>query len=204
MADLEQAFRRRELFLVCHDGLGDEGMIAGRSDAGIRPSPRSRYDRLRKAVPTEPDVEWFRGPERRCQQTSARILAEVDWQESDQLAARAMSTWEGKTWQQIRESDSLRAEAFWSNFAERKAPTDGESLLQVRERVNAFLVGMGHRQTWTRAVAVCSPEVIGVAVCDTLGIDLNTVLRFNVDPLSVTRLTHNWIGWQVGCMNAIP
>lgn len=203
MAELEQAFRRRELYLICHDGLADDGMIAGGSDIGIRPSPRSHYDRLRKALPTEADVEWYRSPERRCQQTSARVFGEVDWEDSDQLAARAMGVWEGKTWRGVRDEDSVRAESFWSNYAVSKAPSGGESLVTVHERVNAFLTGMGHRTTWTEAVVVCAPEVIAAAVCDTLQVDLSAVLRFNVAPLSLTRLSHSWIGWQVRCVNAL-
>ena len=201
MSVLDDAFRRRELWLVCPDALADDGMIPGRSDIGIRPSPRSRYDRMRKLLPSGADNEYFRAPSRRCQQTCARLSAEADWEESDQLVARAMGAWEGKTWRQVRDEDSVRAEAYWSNFAEAKAPSGGETLGDVRERVDAFLVGMGHRATWQQAVVVASPEVIGVAVASTLGVDLKSVLRFNVDPLSVTRLTHTWIGWQLGCLN---
>ncbi len=202
MAELEQAFRSRDLYLVCHDSTAEEGLIAGRSDVGIRPSPRSRYDMLRKVLPTEEGVEWYRGDERRCQQTSARIFSEAGWEENDQLAARGMGAWEGMNWQDVRDKDSVRAEAFWSHYASTAAPGGGESLAQVSERMNAFLTGMGHRTVWSTAVVVCAPEVISAAVCSTLQVDLSAALRFNVDPLSVTRLSHNWIGWQIGCVNA--
>lgn len=202
MPDLETAFRRREIYFICHDVIAEEGLIAGQSDVGIRPSPRSKYDAVRRALSQFDGVEWYRGPERRCQQTAARILGEVEWEESNQIAARQMGAWQGKTWKDIRKADSVRAEAFWSNYASAAAPGDGESVEVLRNRANAFLVGMGHRDVWNTAVAVCAPETVAAVVCDALQVDMTTSLRFNVDPLSITRLSHSWIGWQVDCVNA--
>lgn len=204
MAELEDAFRRRDLYFIAHDGLGEDGLIAGLSEVGIRPSPRSRYERLRKAVPGDGDIEWYRDASRRGQQTAARVFSEAEWIEHDQLAPRAMGAWEGKTWGAVRESDSVRAEAFWSQYGRSKAPGESESLPEVHERVNAFLVGMGHRTTWSTAVVVAPPEIVAVAMCATMEVPLKTMLRFGVDPLSMSCLTHTWIGWQVSCLNSKP
>lgn len=204
MAQLEDAFRTRELFLVAHDAVGEDGLIAGMSDVGIRPSARSRYERLKKALPHEGDVEWFRDGSRRGQQTAARVFSEVEWTQQDQLAPRGMGAWEGRNWSDVRREDSVRAEAFWSQYGRSRAPGDSESLQQVHDRVSAFLVGMGHRTTWSQAVLVVPPEIVGVAACAVMEVPLNTVLRLAVDPLSITRLRHTWIGWQLGCLNSKP
>lgn len=202
MADLQDAFRSRDLYLVCNDRVAEDGLIGGRSDVGIRPSSRSRYERLRKELTHEAEVEWFRDTSRRSQQTSARILAEAPWQDTEQLMPRAMGAWEGLTWEQVRARDAVRAESFWTRFEESRAPGESETLQAVRDRVDAFLTGMGHRTSWSRAVAVAPAEVIAVAACWALGVELRTTLRFTVEPLSVTRLTHSWIGWQLGCLNS--
>lgn len=204
MAELEDAFHRRELYLVAHDAVAQGDVIAGMSDVGIRASPRSHYDRLRKRLPHGGEVEWYRDASRRAAQTAARVFSEVDWAETDQIAPRQMGAWQGKTWSDVRQADSVRAEAFWSQFGRSKAPGESETLPDVYDRVNAFLVGMGHRTTWNEAVAVAPPEIIGVAVCAVLEVEMKTVLRFAVDPLSVTRLTHTWIGWQLGALNTKP
>jgi broad specificity phosphatase PhoE len=159
---------------------------------------------MRKLLTMDRDVEWYRDTTRRAHQTSARIFAEVPWQESEQLAPRAMGAWEGKTWEQIRRADAVRAEAFWNRFEDSSAPGESETLGAVLERTEAFLTGMGHRTSWECAVVVAAPEVIAVAVCSVLGIDLRSTLKFGIDPLTVTSMQHSWIGWQLGCLNCKP
>ena len=201
MAELEAAFQRRELYLVSHDSLGDDGMIAGRSDLGIRSSSRRKYEFVQAMLPSGGEVEHYYSECRRIQQTAARIRSEADWEFVESLLPRAMGAWEGKAWATIREKDSVRAEAFWSRYDTAAAPGGGEPLPDVAERSSALLTGLGNRTNWTKAVAVTSPEVIGCLVCECLGTNLKTMLRFDVDPLSITRLTHTWIGWQVGALN---
>ncbi|MFT6395560.1 MAG: broad specificity phosphatase PhoE [Bradymonadia bacterium] len=204
MADLETAFQRRELYLVCHDALADDGMIAGRSEIGIRSSARSRYEFVRTLLPTGDEVEYYACSSRRIQQSAARIWAEAQWEHVDSLLPRGMGKWEERTWSDVRETDAVRAEAFWSSFESQAAPGGGEPLADVAERAQHLLTGLSNRPSWTKAVACTSPEVIGSMVCSVLGDDLKTMLRFDVDPLSITRLTHTWIGWQLGSLNITP
>ena len=201
MAELEAAFHRRELYLVSHDALGDDGLIAGRSEAGIRSSSRRKYEFVQALLPAGDEVEYYAAECRRIQQTAARVRSEAGWEYVESLLPRAMGAWEEQTWATVREKDSVRAEAFWSRYESAAAPGGGEPLAAVAERSGAFLTGLGNRTNWTKAVAVTSPEIIGCLVCDCLGVNLKTMLRFDVDPLSVTRLTHTWIGWQVGSLN---
>ena len=200
MADLETAFQRRELFLVCHDSLGDEGLIAGRSAVGIRSSSRRKYEFLRSMISTGGQVEYYACESRRIRQTAARVQSEVEWELVGSLLPRSMGAWEERLWADVREKDSVRAEAFWSSYETNAAP-GGERLPEVAERAQTFLTGLGNRNTWTQAVAVTSAEVIGSLVCSVLAQELKMMLRFDVDPLSVTRLTHTWIGWQVSSLN---
>jgi|ETNmetMinimDraft_30_1059905.scaffolds.fasta_scaffold55783_2 broad specificity phosphatase PhoE len=203
MGDVINPLQKRDLWFVCHDALQDERLISGALDLAVRPSPRSRYDRLRKALP-EGEVLRFMTPTRRCHQTAARLAAEFEWEETDQLRARAMGAWEGSTWTQIREDDPVRAEAFWTAYGHGRAPGGGESLGDVRERLGGFLTGLTNRTDWTTAIVITHPEVVRVAVCDTIEADLNNALRLTVDPLSVTRLSHTWVGWQVEATNLVP
>jgi broad specificity phosphatase PhoE len=201
MADIETAFQRRDLYLVCHDSLGDDGLIAGRSEVGIRSSARRKYDFVRSMIPTGGEVEHYACEIRRVQQTAARVRSEVEWEFVESLLPRGMGAWEEKTWSDVRETDSVRAEAFWSSYETQAAPGSGEPLPEVAERAQNLLTGLGNRTSWTKAVAVTSAEVIGCLVCNALGQELKMMLRFDVDPLSITRLTHTWIGWQLSSLN---
>ncbi len=204
MADLETAFQRRDLYLVCHDALGDDGMIAGRSEVGIRSSARSKYEFVRTMLPNGGELEYYACGSRRIQQTAARIRSEVEWESVNSLLPRGMGKWEERTWSEVRETDAVRAEAFWSSYESQAAPGGGEPLSDVAERAQHLLTGLGNRASWTKVVACTSAEVIGCMVCSILGDDLKTMLRFDVDPLSITRLTHTWIGWQLGSLNITP
>lgn len=201
MTDLEDALRHRCLHLVCHDDLPQERLIAGRSDVAIRPAPRRRYDQLRRLLPD--DAERHTAAVRRCLQTCARIRPDVDWTEQEGLDGRRHGEWEGRTWDDVRVEDPVRCEQFWSDYARATAP-GGESLGDVAERVDSFLLGLRNRDGWTDVVAVTHPEVIRVAVCRVLQIPLNNALRLRVDPLSVTRLSRTWTGWQIDGLNLQP
>jgi alpha-ribazole phosphatase len=201
MSELEDVLRTRSLWLVCHDHLPDDRLIAGRSDVAIRPSPRTRYDRLRKLLPE--DGERHTSTVRRCHQTCARLRPDLEWTPQELLLGRDHGDWEGQTWDDVRSADPIRCESFWSDYARATAP-HGESLGAVAERVDAFLLGLRNRDEWTHLVAVTHPEVIRALVCRVLQIPLNNALRLRVDPLSVTHLSRSWSGWQVDGLNHLP
>lgn len=204
MTDLEDAFRPRKVWFVCCDELAEERVIAGRADLAIRPAARARYERLRKALPETGEVEFHRAPVRRAQQTAARLRPDLDWGVSEQLAPRAMGAWEGKTWDELRRSDSVRVESFWADFVARAAPGGGEALTEVGGRAESFLTGLTNRPGWSSAVVIASPDVIAAVACTILDVDLKTTRHFDVDPLSVTTATHSWLGWHLTSLNEHP
>ena len=203
MTELSSALRSRTLWLVCHDGVAKQGVVAGRSNAAIRPSTRARYERLLKALPSGEGVEFVRSLVRRAQQSCARLDHAAKWEEMANLTARDHGDWTEKTWDEIRREDPVRCEAFWNEYGRAAAPR-GETLSAVHERADAFLQGLANRDDWSDVVAVTHPEVVHVCIAHVLQIPLNNVLRIRVDPLSVTRLSRDWMSWQLHGLNQTP
>ena len=200
MSDFSPALASRRVWLVAQDYLHDDYVIAGGQDYAIRPSARSQYEKIRRLIPDAETATLIASPLRRAQQTAARVVPNAVWEPAEQLAAQRFGDWEGKTWAQVRESDPGRCEAFWNEFA-RERPPGGESLSDVAERVEYFMVGLVNRLRWDRAVIVTHPEVIRVIVCQTLDIKLRHALRLSIEPLSLTQVSHTWLGWQLDSMN---
>ena len=203
MADLNEFMRVRSVYLICHDRTADERAIAGRGDVAIRPSSRAIYDRLRKMLPDGDDVVRHVASQRRCKQTAARLIPNQDWNESAQLDARDFGDWTGSTWETIRKEQPVRCEQFWNDYA-RERPPRGESLREVTGRLEMFLAGLTNRDDWGSALVVAPAEIIRVAVCLILDVKLKNALKISVDPLSVSHVSHNWMGWQVESVNVTP
>lgn len=193
----------RHLYLVCRDRIADDNVVPGRSDIAIRPSTRSTYERLRRLLPEPEGALLMSSPLRRCHQTGARLFANLQWEESEHLLPRAFGTWEGKTWAQIRQEDPIRAESFWSDFANSRPP-GGESLRDVAERVDIFVTGLLNREGWSQAILLTHPDIIRIAASFVLETPLKNALRVVAEPLSVTHLSHSWMGWQLESLNVRP
>ena len=200
MSELNDFMRVRGVYLICHDRVADDVQIPGRGDGAIRPSSRAQYERLRKLLPDADASGRFASGERRCKQTAARLMPNVEWEASEHLEARDFGDWTGRTWTDIRSSDPVRCEQFWNDFA-RERPPRGESLRDVARRAEMFLGGLTNRDDWTSTLVVTHAEIIRVAICLVLDIQLKQSLKISVDPLSVTHVSHNWMGWQVESVN---
>lgn len=205
MADLTDPLRTRRVYLISEDRLaGEDGLIAGRSDdIGIRASARAAYERMRDALPPADESLCLRSPVRRAQQTANRIAAEVEWEESEALLPRDYGSWTGETWEKVRTTDPGRTEAFWNDYARGRAP-GGESLHDVYERAGLMLTELGNRARWDHAIVVTHPDVIRAIVLHVLEAPLKTATRVHVEPVSMTRLSHGWMGWTLDSLNHTP
>lgn len=205
MADNSDPLRSRRVYLISEDRLtGPDDLIAGRSDdVGIRASARAAYERLRDALPDATASLCLRSPVRRAEQTANRIAAEVDWEVAEPLAPREFGSWTGRPWSDVRTTDPGRTEAFWNDYARGRAP-GGESLGDVSERADLMLTELGNRARWDHAIVVTHPDVIRAVVLHVLEAPLKMATRVHVEPLSVTRLSHGWMGWTLDSLNHTP
>lgn len=205
MGESTDPLRARRVYFVCEDRLtGADDIIAGHSDdVTIRASARAAYERMRDALPAPDASLCLRSPVRRAEQTASRIAAEIEWETADALLPRDYGAWTAKTWADVRSTDPGRTEAFWNDYARGKAP-GGESLKDVAERAELMLTELGNRPRWDHAIVVTHPDVIRAIVLHVLEAPLKTATRLHVEPLSLTRLSHGWMGWTLDALNHTP
>lgn len=203
MTDTNNALLVQHFWLVCRDDLSEDDRIPGRGDVTIRASARSRYDRLRKALPNPENAELHRGDVLRAKQTGTRLFPNRDWQLSEHLLPRDFGSWEGMTWDQVRKNDPLKNEVFWNDPVAGSAP-NGETLAEVRERLGLFCTSMTNQSDWSEAIVLLDPGMIRLLVSHVLDIPLKNLPRLGVEPLSVTHISHSWFGWSLVGFNLVP
>ena len=109
--------------------------------------------------------------------------------------------WEGARFDEIMARDPDTAKAFWETPGQLAAP-GGESMNDVVARVgNALDRLAGSAED---VIVVCHMGAIMAALTHGTGMPLDVALRFRIEPLSVTRLTHlGGDGWRVDGVNHV-
>jgi probable phosphoglycerate mutase len=125
----------------------------------------------------------------RARQTAAIIAASRDTPVTYERDLREISAgeWEGMTRAEIhaRHPDEL---ARWDADALRYAPPGGETVAQLAERVARALVRSQRAQPDSAVLWVTHGVVIGVLICQVLGIDLAHRTQFRRDNTAITEL----------------
>lgn len=200
MTEIPDLLRARRVWLIARDRVADEQVMNGLTDTPIRASARGAYDDLRRLLPEPEQTVRYQSPTRRAEQTAARIYPHHEWENNEQLGPRGFGDWERKSWGDVRTADPRRAEAFWNDYANSRAP-GGESLVDVSDRVELFLTSLANRSGWHNVVAVTHPDVIRAVVCRVLDVRLKQAIRIHVEPLSLCRLSLSWEAWQLDSLN---
>lgn len=98
----------------------------------------------------------------------------------------------------------LEGDAAWSSWNEERAtarPPGGESMAEATERAFAFLGEAAADHAGETILAVSHCDIIRGVIARCLGLSLDNLLRFDVDPASVSRISvGNW-GTRVMSVN---
>ncbi len=106
--------------------------------------------------------------------TIAEPLDEVDF-----------GAWTGKRFAE------LQGDALWTRWNTERAsaaPPGGEPMRMVEARVLAYLRSVAAAAAGLVVAMVSHADVIRAAVCGVLGLSLDRILSFDIDPASVTRI----------------
>ncbi len=98
----------------------------------------------------------------------------------------------------------LEGDADWSRWNEERAsarPPGGESMAEATDRAFAFLAEAAAEHGGETIVAVSHCDIIRGVIAHYLGLPLDNLLRFDIDPASVSRLTLGSWGARVMSVN---
>jgi len=148
----------------------------------------------------EPLAAVYSSPRERCYYT-ARAIAEqqsLQVETADGLAEVDFGEWTGLPF------DRLEGEPDWDkwNTARGNArPPNGESMEEACRRAVAALEEIAARHADQMVAAVSHCDIIRGLVAFYLGLSLDNLLRFDIDPTSVSRLVIGSWGARVMSMN---
>lgn len=140
----------------------------------------------------------------RCRQTAGALetaglllpppVVEPDLREQD------FGRWQGKSWLELEAAKDPDLAEFWRDPAE-STPPEGESFAVVCARVRRALYRLSEQHPGRDIVAVVHAGTVRAALALALGLEPAQALRFNIQPLSLTRLDLIQDGWRVESVN---
>ena len=159
-----------------------ERVVRGQLDVGLSETGELQTRALARwfgRVEPRPDALWSSDLVR------CRVLAEQVEQATgvapritERLREQDMGAWQGRTWKEITAEDGPRVTAYWDDYV-RARPTDGESLGDLFDRVDAWWDEHFTSFRGKRVVLVTHIGVIRAFHCRFLGVPRSEALRFS-------------------------
>ncbi|MBZ9936957.1 histidine phosphatase family protein [Mesorhizobium sp. BR1-1-16] len=185
---------------AAHDALGS--YLAGRSKGVVLgPDGLAQAGRLAERMRNERFGSITSSPQTRTQQTaaaisSATIMAPIDI--DDDLDEVDFGDWSGKTFEELNGDPAWRR---WNEERGIATTPTGESMEHVRKRVSRAMRVAAERHPGESVVLVSHADVIKCAVCDVLGLQPDSLFRFEIDPASITTIAMGSWGSKLLRMN---
>jgi ribonuclease H / adenosylcobalamin/alpha-ribazole phosphatase len=132
---------------------------------------------------------------------TARDIAEphgLKVQVSEALDEVDFGDWSGLTFAEL-ESDPAWTE--WNEFRSRARPPGGETMAEAVARAAGAVEAMAQEHDGATVAAVSHCDIIRALIAHYLGLPLDNLLRFDVDPASVSRLQVGSWGGRVASVN---
>lgn len=128
---------------------------------------------------------------------SACGLAEPET--ADALTEIEFGGWTGRDFASLGDDPAWRA---WNEERHRARPPGGESMAAAQARVAGWLHATAAARPGETIAAVSHADMIRAAVADVLGLSLDKLLRFDIDPASVTTVLIGKWGARLLGLNA--
>ena len=116
-------------------------------------------------------------------QAIARACALPAPEPTSDLIEIDLGDWTGRTFDSFGDDPAWRA---WNEERDRARPPGGESMGEAQARVAGWLRRTAAERPGEMIAAVTHADMIRAAVADVLGLTLDKLLRFDIDPASVT------------------
>ncbi len=182
------------LWLIRHAPVAaPQGVIHG-PDAAANLDNMAAIGALRARLPAA--AVAFASPARRTMQT-ARALG-LDPKEEPLFREQNFGAWIGRKHDDLAKELGAAYREFWRDVAS-KRPPGGESFTEQISRVKAGLAKLPAGDI----ILVVHSGTVRAALAIALDAIPDHVLRFVIDPLSLTRIDRLEQGWRIGCVNLV-
>ena len=148
----------------------------------------------------EPLAAVYSSPRERAHQTAREIAEphEQDVRIADALDEIDFGDWAGRSF------DGLEGEALWTEWNERRStarPPNGESMAEAVARAAQAIAAIAAAHDGETIAVVSHCDIIRGLIAHYLGLSLDNMLRFDVEPASVSRLVVGSWGARVKSVN---
>ena len=182
------------ILLIRHAAHVELGQVLSgrRRDVSLSKEGLEQAEIVADLLGVEPLAGIYCSPRERAYYTARTIADEHEMkpQPEDSLDEVDFGDWTG------RRFDELEGDPAWDewNAARGSArPPSGESMTEAVARAVAGLEGLGARHAEEMIAAVSHCDIIRGVIAHYLGLPLDNLLRFDVDPASVSRIAiGNW------------
>ncbi|PYI81388.1 MAG: phosphoglycerate mutase [Verrucomicrobia bacterium] len=183
-----------------HDVVGKK-MLGRTPGIHLNESGRQQAEQLADTISVLPIEAVYCGPLERTRETAEPLARKLrsPLHVADEFDELEMGDWTNRT---LSELELIPEWHKWNTQRSETSPPTGESMHQVQARVLAKIAALGNR---FRCIAVFTHgDVIRAALTHFLGMHLDLLFRFQIDPGSVSIIQIDADGAIVRLLNWVP
>lgn len=195
------------VLLVRHAAHGDVGIrLSGRLPGiALTAGGEAQAARLGERLARWDVAAVETSPVERARTTAGRIAAARDPRpeviKAEALEEIDFGEWTGRDFDELEQDGRWRA---WNRERSRGACPGGETMAEAQRRAVDHVEQAPRRHAGGTVVMVTHADIIRAVVARYLGLGLDHVLNFDIDPASVTMLTVGPWGGRINRLNEVP
>lgn len=190
------------ILLVRHAAHAQLGrVLTGRGgDVPLSEEGRGQAEALAQRLAGTPIAAVETSPVRRARETAAAIAAArgLAAQVAMPLDEVDFGEWQGLSFAELGADPRWE---MWNSERATAVPPGGEPMAMVQARVLAFMRDVARRSAGLVVAMVSHADVIRAAVAGVLGLALDRILAFDIDPASITRIEAGVWGERLVSLN---
>lgn len=190
------------VYLVRHAAHGELGeRLSGRGPApGLSERGRAEAQRLRAFLASDRIDLIQASPRARAQETARAVASDrgIEPETTEALDEVDFGDWTGQRYAELNGTPEW--DAWNANRASARTPR-GESMTEAQQRALGHVEAIGRGEPGRAVALVSHCDIIRAVLCGVMGLSLDNILKFEIDPASVSRLSVGTWGATVHSIN---